>query len=299
MRSRFVRALSALSLVVLLASCGKDQGGTTASTDSPQGAISAAVQSLKSGDLKALVESQVPPTQLEKLRTKWKTDMAEEAASESDRAQFAQMMADLTASDAETKLMEQLEPQLVNYEQNIVPQMPMMVGMGKGLIMQGIQENKELTESQKAEAAKSIDALIQWVQETKFSDRGLAKTAIGHVCAAAREMNLKTLDDARALSFDEALERGSIAFRGLKNVLDTYGLSIDQMADSVKTEVISQEGANAKVRVSYTFLNTPLSVEADLVQVDGRWYGKQTIENLNKPEVDTSVEESAEESVEG
>jgi hypothetical protein len=294
MRSRFVRAVSALGLVVLLASCGKDQGGTVASTDSPQGAISAAVQSLKSGDLKTLIESQVPPAHMEKLRTKWKTDMAEEPVSESDRAQFAQMMADLTAADAETKLMEQLEPQLVNYEQNIVPQMPMMVGMGKGLIMQGIQENKELTEAQKAEAGKSIDALIQWVQETKFSDRALAKEAIAHVCAAAREMNLKTLDEARALSFDDALTRGSVAFRGFKNVLETYGLSIDKMADSVKTEVVSQEGSNAKVRVSYTFLNTPLSFEADLVQVDGRWYGKQTIDNLNKPEVDTSDEASAE-----
>ena len=67
-------------------------------------------------------------------------------------------------------------------------------------------------------------------------------------------------------------------------VLAVYGFSLDKMLDSVKTEVVSQTGDAAKVKVSYKLFEQPLSFETDLVQVDGRWYGKQTIDKLDNPE---------------
>ena len=58
--------------------------------------------------------------------------------------------------------------------------------------------------------------------------------------------------------------------------------SIDEVLASVKTEVVSRTGNVAKVRIHYSLLGSPLSFEAELVEVDGRWYGKQTIEELAK-----------------
>jgi hypothetical protein len=250
----------------------------------PQGAIDAAVQSLKAGDLKALVESQVPPTHMDKLRAEWKEDMAKDPPTDEEKAEFQQMMADLTAPDAEAKLLAKIEPELVKFETEMAPQMPMMIGMGKGLVASSVQENKELTEQQKQQAVASVDALAKWIESAKFTDRQLVKTAIGHVVETARALELETLDEARALSFDDAMAKGSVAFRGAKKVLDTYGFSLDQVFDSVKTEVVSQTGDAAKVKVSYALFGTPLSFETELVQLDGRWYGKQTIDELNKPE---------------
>ena len=122
-----------------------------------------------------------------------------------------------------------------------------------------------------------------------------------HLVTAARELNLKTLDEARALDFDTAMEKSGIAFRGAKKVLETYGLSLDKVLDTVKTEVVSQQGDVAKVKVSYVMFDQPMSFDTELVQIDGRWYGKQTIDELNKPdepEVDVDAEDGGAEAEE-
>jgi hypothetical protein len=291
-----IRFVSALAFAAMLAACGgKDEAAAPdlSKTSTPDGAIAAAVQSLKAGDLKALVESQVPPKHMDKLRADWKADMAKDPPSDQEKQEFAAQMTMLTASDAEAKIMEQLEPELVKFETEMAPQLPLMIGMGKGLAANGIQENKELTQEQKDQAVKSIDALAKWVQETNFTDRAKVKDAVSKVVASARELNLKTLDEARALSFDDAMVKGSIALRGFKDVLNVYGFSLDKMLDSVKTEVVSQTGDAAKVKVSYQLFDQPLSFETDLVQVDGRWYGKQTIDKINNPEPEVTDEAPA------
>ena len=73
-----------------------------------------------------------------------------------------------------------------------------------------------------------------------------------------------------------------IGFLGLKDVLALYGFSIDQTLDSVKAETVSLDANAAKVKISYSLLNTPLSVESDLVKVGDRWYGKEMLESLKK-----------------
>lgn len=288
----------ALSLVVLFAACKKDEeaaatpAAVAKATATPQAAIDSAVQHLKTGNIKALVMSQVPPSHLDEMRANWQKELAEDPPTEEEKKEFETMMAELTAPDAEAKLMEKLEPQLVKFESEYAPQLPMMIGMGQGLLQQGVKDNKELTEPQKLEAAKSIDALAKWIQTVKFTDRELARRAVSEVVAAARELDLKTLDQARALDFDTAMEKSGVAFRAAKDVLAAYGLSLDQALDTVKTEVISEQGDNAKVRVSYVMFEQPMSFETELVKVDGRWYGKQTIEELNKPD-EPEVDEDA------
>ena len=279
---RRISLVLALALVALLAGCkSKDQAPAAAAT-TPEGAVQAAVASLKAGDLAALVQAQVPPQHMDALRAEWKRDMAEDVPSDEDRQQFAQMMADLTASDANERLFAQLEPQIVRFETEIVPNMPTYIEMGRGLLEAGIKERKDFNEDQKQQALKSVDALVGWLESTRFTDRDKARSAISQITAAARELNLKTLDEARALDFDQAMAKGSIAFRGFKDVLATYGFKVDELLGSVRTEVISREGNQAKVRIHYSLLGSPLSFEAELVEVDGRWYGKQTIEELAK-----------------
>jgi hypothetical protein len=95
-------------------------------------------------------------------------------------------------------------------------------------------------------------------------------------------MDLKTLDEARALEFEAAMAKAGVAFNGLKDVLAVYGLDLNQTFDSVKTAIVSQEGENAVVKVDYQIFGQPLSFETPMVQIDGRWYGKDTVEQLDK-----------------
>jgi hypothetical protein len=294
--TRFPRIFWLAPLLLLgLAACKQKETAPLAATATPQGAVTAAVQSLKAGDLKALVDSQIPPEHIEKLRAEWKADMAKEVPTPEKAAEFQTMMADLTGPDAEARMYEQLEPRIEKFEREMAPQMPMMIGMGRGLVVGSIQENKELTDAQKDQAMQSVDALAKWLETTKFTDRDLARKAIAQTVEAARGLDLSTLDQARSLSFDDAMVKGSIAFRGLKNVLETYGFSLDKVLDSVKTEVAKEAGAAATVKVSYEMMGKPLAFETEMVKVGDRWYGKQTLERLNKPRVETTEEATADE----
>jgi hypothetical protein len=269
------------AFVFALAACNKDSG-SPASTTTPEGTVQAAVANLKAGDIKALMESQLPPAELDKMRAQWKEKLAKDPPSDTERAEFEQQMAELTAADAEAKLLEKVEPQLVQFETQYAAQLPILAGAGRQMMGEQINKNPDLNAQQKAQALKALDALVKWVQSTNFTDRAKIKAAIADVVAAARDLKLVKLDDVQALSFDQAMDKASIAFRALKKVLASYGFSIDAALDTAKVTTLSSEGDKARVKVTYTLLDTPLEMETDMVRIDGRWYGKETIENLQK-----------------
>ena len=271
--------------LVALAGC-QQKAAPVADTSSPDASVRAAVAGLKTGDLRTLVTAQVPPAELAQLRERWKQERASKPITDADRKQFAEMMASLTAPNAETELYGKLDPQLVKMEAEFAAQIPVWIEVGRGIADHTIKASKEMTEVQKQEAIKTVDSIARWAGSIKFTDRAQAKRTIAVTCRVARELNLKTLDEARALEFDQALDKFSIVFRGLKEVLANYGLSLDSVLDTVKTETLAQAGDTAKVAVSYQLLDAPIRYEADLIRVDGRWYGKDAIERLRKPKVD-------------
>jgi hypothetical protein len=101
--------------------------------------------------------------------------------------------------------------------------MPMMIAMGQGFIQSAIQQSKDLTEPQKQQTVALIDASAKWAQSAKFTDPALAKQAIAVICKTARDLNLKTIDEVRALNYDQAMQRAGIAWR-LQTVAGGYGL---------------------------------------------------------------------------
>lgn len=290
MSTKFARVALAAALGLALVGCGKEEAPAGApppaaaakAAATPDGAIIASVQHLKAGNIDALLQSVLPPDEYAKAKADYAKDMNKEPASEEDKAKFAENMAKLTASDAEAKLWAELEPKLKEMDAQMAQQMPMMVAMGKGFIQSSIQQNQELTEAQKLQATQAVDALGNWVSTAKFTDPALAQKSIKIVCDTARKINLKTLDEARALSYEQAMGKFGVAFLGLKDVLAVYGFSIDQTLDSVKAETVSSDANAAKVKISYSLLNTPLSVESDLVKMGDRWYGKEMLESLKK-----------------
>lgn len=261
---------------------GESPKAQAAATANPADAITATAQKLKQGDVLAVIQLSVPPEHFEKMKADFKRDMTSEPPSDEDRAEFEQTMAKLTAPDAEAALFAELEPELAKFETEMAAQMPLMIGMGQGFAMQAIQANEKLTEAQKKQASDVVGAIASWLQGVQFADRELAKKAISRTVATARALELKTLDEARALEFEPAMAKAGIAFNGIKDVLALYGLDLNETFDSVKAQVVSQEGDNAKVKVDYTVFRQPLSFEADMVRIDGRWFGKDTVAQLQK-----------------
>lgn len=295
--NRFAALALASFTALAVVACQKDEpAGETpkavaAATSNPADAITATADKLKNNDVLGVIQLTVPPQYYDKMKAEWKADLNKEPVTEEDRLEFQAMMAKLTAPDAETALMAEAEPELAKFETEMAAQMPLMVGMGQGFVMQAIQANETMTAAQKKQAGDVVGAMAAWLQGVQFADRALAKQAIGHAVTTARELDLKTLDEARALEFEPAMQKAGVAFKGVKDVLAVYGLKLDEAFDSVKASVVSETGDTAVVKVDYTVFNQPLSFESPMVRIDGRWYGKDTVDQLAK-EASTPAEVS-------
>jgi hypothetical protein len=284
--------IAALGLVA----CGKDESAVApeaakvaAASTAPEGAVQAQIDALRSGQFSSAFLASIPPSMIDQARAKWTAKMAE-PASEEDRKNFEEMMTELTADGAEAAIYAKVEPDLLQFKETAAMQMPMYVGMGRGILAAGVQQREDLSADQKAQAMASIDAFAKWAESAQFAEPALAKQAIGHVCKAARDIKLTNIDELRALSFDEAVKRGDVLFVALKDILGTYGFKIDDVLATAKTEVVSQTGDSAKVKISYTMFEAPLSFESEMVKLDGRWYGKDSLESLKKDLAEPAVE---------
>lgn len=281
-------ALLGAGLATSLIACKKEEpaankpAATSVAATTPTAAVDALVAGLKSGDVKALVETMIPPTELEKVRKEWK-ERQQRPIKPEEAKEFAENMAKLTAPGAEDQMFAELKPKLAEFDQQYGAQMPMWVGIGQNFVNEAIKNNKELTPEQRDQATQTVNGLAKWAMETKFTDEARAKQAIALLCAGAREMNLKSLDEARKLDFDQALGKMSIALRQSKKLFEVYGLSMDQVLGTVKSEVVSQDANSAKVKISYTVFGIAVTGENEMVQENGRWYGKKFLEDLRKP----------------
>jgi len=285
MSTRLARVALAALLVAFVSGCGNQQNASSplaVSASTPDATIKKSVDLMKQGDVAGLLQNALPPADFAKLKADWGKDANEKPITDEDRQKFQETMTKLTAPDADKAIYAEIEPQLKQFDAQYQQQLPMYVAMGSGWLQGMVQQNKDLSDSDKQQAVAAINALAAWVQKTHFTDAESIKKVLAIVTKAARDLNLKTLDEARALTFDQSMQKAHVFVLALKDALAVYGFSIDQTLDSIKPEVAANDGKTAKVKVSYTLLGTPLAAETEMVNIDNRWYGKQTIDKLRE-----------------
>ncbi|HEY8010313.1 MAG TPA: hypothetical protein VIE67_04885 [Rudaea sp.] len=300
MSTKLMRFAFLLALAGLVAACGKneEQAANKAAvpaapvavpTATPDAAILTAVRMLRANDINGLLTAALPAAQLAKIKTDWTQHLTKDPITDEDRRKFADQMTRLTAPGAEDKIYADIEPQLKKFDKEGAAQMPMMIAMGQGFVQSSIQQSKDLSDEQKKQSAALVDATAKWAQGVKFTDPALVKGAIAAICKTARDLNLKSLNEVRALSYDQGMLKAGIALGGLKQVLAVYGLSLDKSLDSIKVETVSTTGDAAKVKVTYSAFDQPFTTESDLLKVDGKWYGKQAIERWQKEQAQAAA----------
>lgn len=289
MLKTFARASLIGAVVLSVAACNRAPETGAASSDAPDQAILASAKLAKQGDIAALLEHVMPPADFARIKAEWNDRKQDAEVSAEDRERFASAMTKLTAPNAVDTIYAEIEPDLRQFDAQYKQQLPTMVAMGQGYVQGMVQQNTTLSAAEKEQASAAIKAIGEWVQKTPFTDAAKVKQAIGHLADTARGLDLKTLDEARALNFEQSAPKLKIAVNGIKQVLEVYGFSIDRTLDSMKTEVLSNDGTNARVKVSYSLLDTPLTTETEMVKVDGRWYSKDTIEKLKQHAADANA----------
>lgn len=284
MRIPFLRhALLALSAVLLLGAChGKDDPSQPGGS-SPVAAVQSSIDLLKAGDINGLWKHALPPADYANLRADWSRHAQDKRPiTAEDRAKFSQAMQQLTEPDAENKLYAQLQPKLAAMEQQYKDQLPVLISVGEALAKSAVSQNKELTPTQKSQVNDALDVITPWAQKTPWFDQAKAKQAISVAVTTARKLDLKSPEQLRAMDFDAVMDKYSIGYAGLKQLLAIYGLSVDDTLDSVKLSEVSSSDGHAVVKIDYTLLGKPLSTESKLVKEDGRWYSEDMLNNVRK-----------------
>jgi len=289
-----MQKLTRIALIAALAAaafgCDQQPAATTptaaaapaaAAAITPEASVAAAVKALRDNNLGALFAASLPAGEYAKFKADWNKDINSEPVTEEDRKQFTETMNKLTAPGAEDKMFAEIKPQLDEFDKQQA-QLPMMIAMGQGFAQSAIQQNKDLNDAQKQQISQLLDATAKWAQTTKFTDAALVKSAIAVICKTARDLNLKSVDEARALTYEQGMQKAGIVLGGVKQVLAVYGLNMDKALDSVKVQTVATTGDTAKVKISYTAFDTPFSTESELVRVDGKWYGKDAIDKWKK-----------------
>lgn len=268
---------------VAISACDR-QPGTAANTSEvgPEQTVQRSIELARQGDIAGLIEHMLPPAEFARVKAEWNSKKDASEPTSEQRKRFAETMEKLTAPDAVDTIYADIEPDIRQFDAQYQQQIPGIVDMGRGYLRGIVQQSQELSSGEKEQANSVIEALSQWVETTRFTEPARVKQAIAIVSDTARQLDLKTLDQARALDFDQTAPKLKIAFEGLKKLLEVYDFSIDKTLDSVTTEVVSNKDGVAEVKLSYMLLGTPVNSQSQMVRIDGRWYAKDTIDKLKQ-----------------
>src|SRR3546814_1615000 len=73
------------------------------------------------------------------------------------------------------------------------------------------------------------------------------------------KLELDSIYALRSITLDQALAKAGIVAAGTKKLLAVYGLDVDKALASVKASEVSRDGEHARVKVSYSLLDKPIT----------------------------------------
>lgn len=227
----------------------------------------------RAGDVTGLAEALIPPSKWEEVRLMYELKRLEPTSDE-DRAEFAEKIAKFTAPDAVERLMGEIEPKLEEARPQAVGAMLMAFG---AMQMAVASPESDLTPEQRAALESALPGIQGWASGTDFLSSESMRRALTLLTDAARRTGFSDLDQIKALPLEGVLDRAGPVLAAAKDAVRIYGVDLDQIADSLQVEVLEQTADTARVRTTVTLFNAPVWTDHDLVLVEGRWYGKQSL----------------------
>ncbi len=231
---------------------------------------------LRSNDLAGLLNALVPPSQYQLMRQAYELHRLQ-PITPAERTKFSEGIAKLTDANAVDKFMLEIEPKLIEARPKAAG--ALLIGMG-ALQVALASDDSELNPEQRAALQSALPGIQKWATETDFLSSNSMRQALSLLTDAARSTGVRSIDELKMLSFEQALSKAGTILAASKQALYIYGLNVNAIADSLQVQVLKQEGQTARVRTTITIFNTPISSEVDLVLLEGRWYSKTTVAKL-------------------
>lgn len=267
-----------LALALALGTCRRDPPEQARAPGDPVAAVEGLARALRENDLVRYSTLSLPPDLHARSEALWNQRVAAAGpVQDQDAEQYDRLMARLTAPDAEAEILHDLEPKLARLETEIAGQWPLMQATASIFLNAAIQANAELSDAEKAHGADVVSGLMAWARPALFTDRDRARAAVAALVRTAQALQLPTLGQARALPMIPALEKGGIALAGVKDLARVYDLDLDRSLDGVSAALVSAEGDQARVKVSYPLLDKTVSFEMAMLRRDGGWYSAEAV----------------------
>lgn len=244
--------------------------------DGPDTYLKETIKSLRKDDVASFFKMIVPQTEYDKAVKDW-DEKRRQPVDPKDAANFAAQMQKLTADGAEDAIFAEIEPKLDQY----APQLPIFVGMGTASLKSKVAQTKFDSEDEKKRATDLVNALSQWASSTDFINKDKVKQSIGILCSTARKLDMSTIEEFNTLNFDQALQKAGFALAATKNILSVYDLSLNDVLDSMKIDVIENDDKNAKLDVAFKIFNTDQKAITQLVRVGDRWFSSDAMKKMN------------------
>jgi hypothetical protein len=261
--------LSLLATVLLLPACRR----SAQAPGDPVAAVKGLAKALQDDDLVRYSQLSMPPELHKRMEQRWHEKLQGAAPpTAAQQKDYARWMQRLTAPDAEAKLYARFDQRMKKVEGELGSQWPLMQATGTIFLNGLIKANDKLSAGEKEHARAVGGALLSWLRPELVSDRARARQAIAVLARTARAVDLPTLADTRKLEMDESLEKGSELLKAAKRIGGIYGLDLDASLAAVEARVLSAQGEQATMEVSYPVFDKTVRFEMELLRREGRWY---------------------------
>lgn len=261
-------------LLLLLPLCSTSIAQTQ-SPQPPEKVLMASLEAMRVNDLHGYLRLTLTDAQLAELRKSW-NEYCQTKPSEDFRGKFSDVIAMLTSSTAEDDIMALLEPKL----EEVRPQMAMVTGMVAAMGQMALQQNQQLTAAEREQGLKVLEGVANWLQHNDLTDIARARRAVHVLCDMLRSIGIETLDEVYAMSFEDVMTKGGKLLAAVKGVLQVYGVSTDDLLDSVQIRPVSVEGDVATLRVSFEFLGIESTSDTRMVRIGGRWVPEAVVAGM-------------------
>ena len=231
----------------------------------------------RAGDLVGLAQGLTPRSKWEQARAAFEAQR-NKPTSETERARFAEKMRELTDADAVDRLMVEIEPKLAKAR----AQMPGMLLMGFGAAQVALNSpDTKLTDAQREVLRGALPGVQHWAATTDFLSADSMRRTLTLFTDAARRMGITDIDQFKTLPLEGVIERVSPMLTAAKEAARNYGLDLDAIAASLQVDVVERGQDTATVRTTVTLFGAPVWAEHELVLVEGHWYGKEVLRDID------------------
>ena len=265
-------ALLACGLAAALAGCERapaPRPSVPVAATRPAQAVQLLTRHLRDNDLPSFARDAVPPAVHAQLEVAWEQGRTRWPLDElpfDDR--LPAMLEGLAAPGAEARLQRTFDQQFAH-----APLQIKGAAVSLGLFgAQYIAHQGDYSDDERQHYAQLIQAATRWGTTAPLADAARARSAIGALTVAARQVNLASPADFRAAGLDDSLRRIGAFQRVVKRVLASYGLDLDADLAGMRATLQQQTGDTARVRMQYRFAGQDIDTVVSVQRVDGRWY---------------------------